>query len=108
MNPGTIRATGAAANAQFAALTEPPTALDVVLRAVRKERARQEKLHGPKTCASSGLPTPIKLAVLTKEVGEVAKWICEHWGTVVETDDLRAELIQVAAVAVAWAESLTD
>lgn len=43
-----------------------------------------------------------KLAVLVEEVGEVARALLEREGP----ERLRAELIQVAAVAVAWAETL--
>jgi NTP pyrophosphatase (non-canonical NTP hydrolase) len=46
----------------------------------------------------------VKLAVLMEEVGEVARALIEKE----PVDDLRAELIQVAAVAHAWAESLTE
>lgn len=81
---------------------------ELVIVEVLLERARQEVLHGPNSCANIKIPNAVKLAVLTEEVGEVAKWICDYWGKVVATDDLRTELIQVAAVAVAWAESLTD
>ena len=46
-------------------------------------------------------PHPVKVAVLTEEVGEVARAALEH-----DTDGLRLELVQVAAVAVAWLEAL--
>lgn len=44
----------------------------------------------------------VALAVLTEEVGEVARALldCES------PERLRAELVQVAAVAVAWAEAI--
>jgi NTP pyrophosphatase (non-canonical NTP hydrolase) len=45
------------------------------------------------------------LAVLTEEVGEVAKELLESDGNKV---NLRMELIQVAAVAVRWIEYLEE
>jgi hypothetical protein len=51
-------------------------------------------------CSSPDVPTIVKAAVLSEECGEVAR-------AVLDRDDaaLRAELIQVAAVAVAWLET---
>ena len=48
------------------------------------------------------------LAILTEEVGELAKEVNEHyWREQRDTlTKLRAELVQVAAVAVAWLECL--
>jgi hypothetical protein len=54
--------------------------------------------HGD--CSSDGVHTMVKLAVLTEECGEVAREALD--GTL----GLRDELVQVAAVAVAWLESL--
>lgn len=85
-----------------------------VLDDITRERLRQEELvqrgKFKWTCADhrgSGLE-PEKLAVLAEEFGEVARLITE---TIIDPDrrdigKLRAELIQVAAVAVAWVESL--
>jgi hypothetical protein len=81
---------------------------DEVMAAVSAERDHQATLWGGThtwgvgDCSSTRVPLPIRLAVLMEEVGEVARAILER-------DDphaLRAELIQVAAVAVAIAESL--
>lgn len=58
------------------------------------------KDHGG-DCSSPALPTPVKVAVLTEEVGEVARAALEH-----DTDGLRIELVQVAAIAVAWLEAM--
>ena len=84
------------------------------VEAVYRERGRQEDLCAagkfPHTCASrDGLTNPQKLAVLAEEFGEVAKHVTEE---VISADrlnreKLRAELIQVAAVAVAWSEALS-
>ena len=60
------------------------------------ERDRQIELWG-----DGALPLNIRLAVLTEEVGEVAKAMQD------ETDqELLAELSQVAAVALRWMEDL--
>jgi hypothetical protein len=96
---------------------------EVVLTDVLRERIRQEKLKDegkfPWSCCDEINPdtgTVIldaeKLAVLAEEFGEVANIVCKlqakrEESKSVSTDGLREELIQVAAVAVAWAESLT-
>lgn len=77
-----------------------------IVSLVYRERLRQDelKLSGkfPYTAADNALTYGQKLAILVEEVGEVARGMNE---TVVASE-LKAELIQVAAVAVAWAESL--
>lgn len=78
-----------------------------VLGEVIAERWRQFQLinSAPEDrwdCADPTVEDDRKLAVLTEEVGEVAKAILES-----KPDELRTELIQVAAVAAAWAEAMT-
>lgn len=52
-------------------------------------------------------PDELKLTVLVEEVGEVAKAVLEHsMRTPQGRYNLYRELIQVAAVAIAWAESI--
>ena len=71
------------------------------------ERARQRQLWeashrwGKGDCSSPDVPSPIKAVVLAEESGEVAR-------AVLELNDaaLRTELVQVAAVAVAWLEGM--
>jgi NTP pyrophosphatase (non-canonical NTP hydrolase) len=86
---------------------------DAVLDEVARERARQEtkgeehRARGQehwRSCADPLLPEARKLAVLLEEVGEVAHAMNEEW--IGQDANLREELIHVAAVAVAWAESL--
>jgi NTP pyrophosphatase (non-canonical NTP hydrolase) len=90
-----------------------------VLDDIHRERARQEELcrkgKFPHTAATDALTMPEKLAVLAEEFGEVAKEVTEAINvrvlrgselTVPQRQALRAELIQVAAVCAAWAESL--
>ena len=69
---------------------------------IRAERARQERLHTGKTCAD-GVTDGFRLSVLVEEVGEVAKAMQEG-----DRKNLKDELTQVAAVAVAWLESMDD
>jgi NTP pyrophosphatase (non-canonical NTP hydrolase) len=79
---------------------------------VAAERVRQEQLRHdgrfPYTCAGDGLTPAEKLAVLAEEFGEVAREISDARNCRTEPNPkrLRAELVQVAAVAVAWVESL--
>lgn len=74
---------------------------------IRAERARQAAQWGQEhgwghgDCASDGVPPIVKAAVLTEECGEVARAVLDK-----NDDQLRDELIQVAAVAVAWLEAL--
>jgi NTP pyrophosphatase (non-canonical NTP hydrolase) len=84
-----------------------------VLDEVAMERRRQERkgmehrARGQahwRSCADPLLPTERKLAILGEEFGEVAKALNEEW--VGNPSNLRDELVHVAAVAVAWAESL--
>jgi NTP pyrophosphatase (non-canonical NTP hydrolase) len=86
-----------------------------VLDEIALERRRQERkgmehrARGQehwRSCADPLLPTERKLAILVEEVGEAAKALNEEW--VGNPANLREELIHVAAVAVAWAESLTE
>jgi len=74
---------------------------EIVLSAVRQERKRQNALHGEQKH-----PLPLFVSILMGEVGEVAQEV-QHCVFLNEpTWDLRNELIQVAAVAVAMAEMI--
>ena len=74
-----------------------------VLAEVGRERSRQEQLKAEGkftyTCADAEMTDGQRLAVLVEEVGEVARAMNDGKG-------LREELIQVAAVAVAWVEAI--
>jgi len=72
-----------------------------VLAEVFDERARQESKWGPQQ--HSDLEW---LAILTEEVGEVAKALCEIWISGSGREAVRKELIHVAAVAVAATEDM--
>jgi hypothetical protein len=78
------------------------------LAAVCAERDRQERLwaaphaHGQGDCSSPAVPLMVKVAVLAEEFGEVARAALDG-----KTGQMRTELIQVAAVAVAMLEGIT-
>jgi len=74
-----------------------------VLREVRHERRRQDAKWGDQ----SGNPDLVWSAVLTEETGEVAQAILKtqfEGGKTIA--DVREELVQVAAVAVAHVEAI--
>lgn len=79
----------------------------IIYGLIDAERGRQAdkwaKQHawGVGDCSSPSLPVIVKAAVLSEECGEVARAVLDR-----DADALRAELVQVAAVAVAWLESL--
>ena len=77
---------------------------------IRLERLRQDLLVRdgtfPFNCSDAGVPSAVKLAILVEEIGEVAKEIYEMQSGYIRYERLRVELVQVAAVAVAWLESL--
>lgn len=74
---------------------------DEIVQELVDERCRQnDKFPEQHLRLSSGDVNPgLMLAILVKEVGEVAK-------TGLEQTDVRSELIQVAAVAIAWIEGI--
>lgn len=80
-------------------------ALDRILSEVAAERERQERLKASgkftHTCADLEASVGYKTIVLGEEFGEVCR--AAHDG---KPDQLREELIQVAAVAVAWVQAL--
>ena len=68
----------------------------------RRQGALWNRAHewGTGDCSSREVADVVKVAVLTEEVGEVARAVL-----VGDVANLRDELVQVAAVAVAWLES---
>jgi hypothetical protein len=78
-----------------------------VYAAIDEERRRQylkwggTHAWGVGDCSSWKVAPTVKAAVLTEECGEVARAVLDA-----SDNNLRAELIQVAAVAVAWLEAL--
>jgi hypothetical protein len=75
---------------------------------IDQERARQAVKWtvnhdwGVGDCSSLAVAEPVKIAVLSEEVGEVARAVLERDSVAIEK-----ELTQVAAVAVAWLEGLS-
>ena len=94
-----------------------PELLDQIYADIITERARQERLlveRGWKwSMATPGIDHSLKLMPLMEEVGEVAHAVrvaqgFEVAGNSHDNHGLRAELIQVAACAVAWVEALEE
>lgn len=85
--------------------------MDEIYQDIADERARQEQLRAEgrfeQTCAGE-MPAPLKLAVLGEEFGEVARCVVEGEGLANDKHnrDLYKELIQTAAVCVAWCEAI--
>lgn len=73
------------------------------LKDVLTERLRQEQ-RWQQTCADPKLDEGVKLQVLVEEVGELAAALQGDAGA---GHDVRDELVQVAAVALAWIEART-
>lgn len=73
---------------------------------VREERERAHAKHGDTSMESCAPDDYRRLAILAEEIGEVAREFNEghHRGTGPDLVRLRKELIQVAAMAVAWAD----
>ena len=81
-----------------------------VLLEVLDERRRQEQLFLDGklgwNCSHVDVDLSLKHLALAEEFGEVAKEACLCVEGLGDGGRLRAELLQVAAVAVAWAESI--
>lgn len=86
------------------------------LRLIARERIRQEEMKRSGrfqfTCADDELSNAEKMTILMEEVGEVAREVLTQEGrrlardTIGTREALQKELIQVAAVSLAWIESL--
>lgn len=89
---------------------------NVIYGAIDHELNRQVSKFGiDGTCANPAMDTALKLSILAEETGEVARVINDtahalRGGNVNMPTvwQLIAELVQVAAVAVAWLESVDD
>lgn len=80
-----------------------------VLKDISNERRRQDKLKAEgrftATCADP-ISNDRRLSILVEEVGEVARASLGNAGAVQDGGDLRKELVQVAAITLAWIEGL--
>lgn len=80
---------------------------DQIWVAVVEERGRQRALWagthawGEGDCSSHLVADQVKAVVLAEECGEVARAVLDQ-----KPDQLRTELVQVAAICVAWLESM--
>lgn len=81
-----------------------PEFIDLVYKERLRQQNKWEKQHtwGYGDCSSDGVEESTKLAVLTEEIGEVAKAYLEE-----NRSELKKELVQVAAVCCAWLECIT-
>jgi hypothetical protein len=82
---------------------------DILAERVRQDRLKREGKFAW-TCADA-INDEFRLAVLAEEFGEVSREVCELMvarcrGVHFDRANLRAELIQVAAVCLAWVEGL--
>lgn len=74
-----------------------------IYQAIDNERARQDEKWGGRESSTSILPGDdlhAKVSVLGEEFGEVARAVLER-----DDQGLECELVQVAAVCVAWLEA---
>ena len=84
----------------------------LVLADVGAERERQVRLRDAGrfryTLADAGMSDMERLAALMEEVGEAARALLERNGAVNDKHggELRKELVQIAAVCVAWVERI--
>jgi NTP pyrophosphatase (non-canonical NTP hydrolase) len=80
-----------------------------IYAAIDAERVRQAEKWGPPhpwgqgDCSSLLVDETVKVAVLAEECGEVARAVLDA-----RHGDMRRELVQVAAVAVAWLEAFDE
>lgn len=83
-----------------------------ILREVAAERRRQDEIHPDSNCSLPHVRFGYKLSVGIEEVGEVGTEVAAYYdGSTPEERRaallrMKTELIQVAATAVAWVESL--
>jgi hypothetical protein len=84
-------------------ITDPRIWLDVAA-----ERERAHAKHGATSCEGMPALDPGRLPILVEEVGEVARELNDlrHHQTAEARSRTRAELVQVAAVAVGWIAAL--
>lgn len=88
-------------------MRNPTEARRPIFQLIEKERLRQHDLWnephpwGIGDCSNPDMPNYVKAMVLTEETGEVNRAVLDH-----DPIGLVKELVEVAAVAVAWLEAL--
>jgi NTP pyrophosphatase (non-canonical NTP hydrolase) len=77
---------------------------------IAQERHRANEKHGPQAMEALPITAFLRYTILAEEVGEVAKEFNEAAarGGQVDLQAMRGELIQVAAMAAAWAEQIGE
>ena len=77
---------------------------------VAQERHRAQEKHGHRAMESMPVTALLRFTILAEEVGEVAKEFNDAAGRDGQLDLLavRGELIQVAAMALGWAEQIGE
>lgn len=83
-------------------MSDDPEGSRDVYRAIQLAREAAHAKHGPDSIEGQPADSPKWLAILTEEVGEVAHELTYD----AEGGDILHELIQVAAVASAWADAI--
>jgi hypothetical protein len=77
---------------------------------IMTERQRQEQLKAAGkflyTCADTEMNDSQCLVVLAEEFGEVAREVCDGMHVYADKTNLRGELVQTAAVCMAWIEKI--
>ena len=90
----------------------PTPQQDKIIFFIMQERSRQNELKQrgdfPYTCADTEMLQSERLAVLVEEVGEVSRALLNAGQLSNDSSpkELRTELIQCAAICIAWLESL--
>jgi hypothetical protein len=85
-----------------------PVLSDLTLSAIQAEATRAHLKHGEHSMLGPQASDDRRLAILTEEVGEVARELndAEIEGRPVDRDKLVKELIQSAAMCASWVEAL--
>lgn len=92
------------------------TSLGYIFTLIEKERERQELLAASgrfkHTLRDRDLSEPCKVAVIMEEIGEVSRNVLSRQELVTDgsigDDSLMLELVQIAALSVAWIERLVE
>lgn len=94
--------------AHYADLPSFSTRSTDIMQEIRRERVRAHSKHGKTSMESKPADHPLRLAILGEEYGEVCKEFneAEHEERPVDLQRLRKELVQVAAMAAAWADAI--
>jgi NTP pyrophosphatase (non-canonical NTP hydrolase) len=71
------------------------------MTAIRAEQARAQAKHGDLSMSGASMGDAQRVVVLAEELGEVSRAVLDG-----DRENLRAELVQLAGAALAWAERL--